>query len=294
MQDAIATAVRLLPAPPASGPDNLEVGVPDRHQAVRRPLRQQPVAARAARSDHAHHLGQRRAVRAEHGQAARHQERRHRAHQRRRRVDRDRGVVAARSGRPARSACRSAGAARARAATRNGAGFDVYPLRTTAAPYFVAGAKVEKTGKHYTLSQTQEHDVMEGRPIALDESVDGVPQPGATSRSGTRPIRARRRCGRSRTTARAISGAWSSTSTRASAAARAPSRARPRTTCRPSARTRSAAAARCTGCASTATTSATTPTSRRWRSSRSLASTASKRRARTSARSTRPRTAPKA
>jgi Fe-S-cluster-containing dehydrogenase component/anaerobic selenocysteine-containing dehydrogenase len=53
-----------------------------------------------------------------------------------------------------------------------GAGFDVYPLRSSAAPYFVAGAKVEKTGKHYTLSQTQEHDVMEGRPIALDESVD--------------------------------------------------------------------------------------------------------------------------
>src|SRR5204863_9838892 len=53
-----------------------------------------------------------------------------------------------------------------------GAGFDVYPLRTSAAPYFVAGAKVEKTGKHYTLSQTQEHDVMEGRPIAIDHTIE--------------------------------------------------------------------------------------------------------------------------
>jgi molybdopterin-containing oxidoreductase family iron-sulfur binding subunit len=53
-----------------------------------------------------------------------------------------------------------------------GAGFNVYPLRTSSAPHFATGAKVEKLGKTYSLSQTQEHDVMEGRPIALDATVE--------------------------------------------------------------------------------------------------------------------------
>jgi molybdopterin-containing oxidoreductase family iron-sulfur binding subunit len=48
----------------------------------------------------------------------------------------------------------------------------VYPLRTTTAPHYVTGVKLENLGKTYTLSQTQDHDAMEGRPIALDESVD--------------------------------------------------------------------------------------------------------------------------
>jgi Fe-S-cluster-containing dehydrogenase component/anaerobic selenocysteine-containing dehydrogenase len=53
----------------------------------------------------------------------------------------------------------------------NGHGFDVYPLRTSAAPYFVAGVTVEKLGRKYKVTQTQEHDVMEGRPIALDATL---------------------------------------------------------------------------------------------------------------------------
>ena len=52
-----------------------------------------------------------------------------------------------------------------------GAGFDVYPLRTTAAPHYAGGAKVEKLGSTYPISQTQEHDFMEGRPLAVDATV---------------------------------------------------------------------------------------------------------------------------
>jgi molybdopterin-containing oxidoreductase family iron-sulfur binding subunit len=53
-----------------------------------------------------------------------------------------------------------------------GAGFDVYPLRTSEAPHFMSGVKLTKLGSRYALSQTQEHDVMEGRPIALDATLD--------------------------------------------------------------------------------------------------------------------------
>ncbi len=52
------------------------------------------------------------------------------------------------------------------------AGFDVYPLRTSTAPHFVSGVKVEKLGRSYPLSQTQDHDSMEGRPLALDATLE--------------------------------------------------------------------------------------------------------------------------
>jgi molybdopterin-containing oxidoreductase family iron-sulfur binding subunit len=41
-----------------------------------------------------------------------------------------------------------------------GAGVDVYPLRTTAALHFAAGAALEKTGDSYALACTQEHGTM--------------------------------------------------------------------------------------------------------------------------------------
>ena len=52
-----------------------------------------------------------------------------------------------------------------------GTGFDVYPLRTTAGAGFVSGATIAKAGGTYSLSQTQEHDAMEGRPLAIDATV---------------------------------------------------------------------------------------------------------------------------
>jgi Fe-S-cluster-containing dehydrogenase component len=53
-----------------------------------------------------------------------------------------------------------------------GAGFDVYPLRTSTSPHFVSGVKVEKLGRTYSLSQTQDHDAMEDRPLALDATLE--------------------------------------------------------------------------------------------------------------------------
>ena len=53
-----------------------------------------------------------------------------------------------------------------------GAGFDVYPLRTSEAPHCTSGVKLTKLGTRYPLSQTQEHDAMEGRPLALDATLD--------------------------------------------------------------------------------------------------------------------------
>jgi len=55
----------------------------------------------------------------------------------------------------------------------NGAGFDVYPLRAAASPYFAQGAKVTKLGEKFALAAVQHHFAMEGRnPVhagTLDE-----------------------------------------------------------------------------------------------------------------------------
>jgi Fe-S-cluster-containing dehydrogenase component len=52
----------------------------------------------------------------------------------------------------------------------NKRGFDVYPLRTLSSPHFAA-VKIEKIGKKYPISCTQEHDLMEGRPIVIDATL---------------------------------------------------------------------------------------------------------------------------
>jgi len=44
-----------------------------------------------------------------------------------------------------------------------GTGFNAYPLRTSAEPYFAVGAKLRVTGKKYKLALTQEHWALEGR-----------------------------------------------------------------------------------------------------------------------------------
>jgi molybdopterin-containing oxidoreductase family iron-sulfur binding subunit len=53
-----------------------------------------------------------------------------------------------------------------------GIGFDVYPLRTVAHPHFMSGVTLAKLDKRYTLVQTQEHDTMAGRPLAVDATLD--------------------------------------------------------------------------------------------------------------------------
>ena len=52
-----------------------------------------------------------------------------------------------------------------------GAGFDVYPLRTSDSLGFASGASVTKAGGTYDLAQTQEHHSMEGRPLAIDATL---------------------------------------------------------------------------------------------------------------------------
>jgi molybdopterin-containing oxidoreductase family iron-sulfur binding subunit len=55
----------------------------------------------------------------------------------------------------------------------NRKGFDVYPLRNSTSPHYLAGVKLEKLDlRRYPLSQTQEHDFMEGRPIAIEATLD--------------------------------------------------------------------------------------------------------------------------
>jgi len=49
-------------------------------------------------------------------------------------------------------------------------GFDVYPLRTAATSYIATGAKVDKTGKRYSMALTQEHNSMFGRALAREIS----------------------------------------------------------------------------------------------------------------------------
>ena len=54
----------------------------------------------------------------------------------------------------------------------NGKGFDVYPLRTSGGMDFATGVKVEPLSETYQIVQTQTHDRMEGRPIAIDATVE--------------------------------------------------------------------------------------------------------------------------
>lgn len=60
----------------------------------------------------------------------------------------------------------------------NGCGFDVYPLRSSAAPGFAAGASLKALGRKYKISQTQEQNQMRDpriesrdRPMAIDATL---------------------------------------------------------------------------------------------------------------------------
>jgi len=51
-------------------------------------------------------------------------------------------------------------------------GFNAYPLRTTASPYFVLGARLRVTGKEYKLALTQEH-TRASRAVGCDLTREG-------------------------------------------------------------------------------------------------------------------------
>ncbi len=50
-------------------------------------------------------------------------------------------------------------------------GYDAYQLRTTKVPHYAVGAKLTSTGKKHPLSITQDHWVMEGRPIIREATL---------------------------------------------------------------------------------------------------------------------------
>ena len=52
-----------------------------------------------------------------------------------------------------------------------GHGFDVYPLRTSSAPWFASGLTVGTLGRRHVLATTQEHSRMEGRPLVQIQNV---------------------------------------------------------------------------------------------------------------------------
>jgi MoCo/4Fe-4S cofactor protein with predicted Tat translocation signal len=52
-----------------------------------------------------------------------------------------------------------------------GVGADVYPLRTSAAPGFAGGARLEPSGNRHRIAQTQDHGTMEGRPVVREASL---------------------------------------------------------------------------------------------------------------------------
>jgi len=51
-------------------------------------------------------------------------------------------------------------------------GFDTYTLRTSQAMDFGAGARLSRTGKKFELANTQDHNLMEGRPIVREATLD--------------------------------------------------------------------------------------------------------------------------
>jgi Fe-S-cluster-containing dehydrogenase component len=54
----------------------------------------------------------------------------------------------------------------------SGVGADVYPLRTSAAPWFVRGASLAPAGGRARLARTQEHGSMEGRNLVREATLD--------------------------------------------------------------------------------------------------------------------------
>lgn len=53
-----------------------------------------------------------------------------------------------------------------------GTGFNAYKLQRSASPFLITGAKLNKTLQTYMLSVTQEHGVMEGRPIIREANLE--------------------------------------------------------------------------------------------------------------------------
>src|SRR6185295_10615505 len=53
-----------------------------------------------------------------------------------------------------------------------GAGYNAYRIRSSSAPYLATGAKLTSVGRLHKLATTQNHWVMEGRPIIREANLD--------------------------------------------------------------------------------------------------------------------------
>jgi MoCo/4Fe-4S cofactor protein with predicted Tat translocation signal len=88
------------------------------------------------------------------------------------------GAVWIQAGHPDQSITVFLGYGRRRAGRAGtGAGFDMYPLRSSAAPWFAAGAVIAKTGQTYLLASTQGYQTMEtpegnDRPLVQTKTLE--------------------------------------------------------------------------------------------------------------------------
>jgi molybdopterin-containing oxidoreductase family iron-sulfur binding subunit len=73
-----------------------------------------------------------------------------------------------------------------------GTGFDVYPLRTSQAPWFASGAQLRRTGETYDLASTQGYQSMETpdgseRPLVQERSLEGYRKEPNFAKEGEPP-----------------------------------------------------------------------------------------------------------
>jgi MoCo/4Fe-4S cofactor protein with predicted Tat translocation signal len=73
-----------------------------------------------------------------------------------------------------------------------GAGFDVYPMRTSQAPWFASGAVIHSTGETYNLASTQGYQTMETpdgseRPIVMERDLEEYKKEPNFAKEGETP-----------------------------------------------------------------------------------------------------------
>jgi MoCo/4Fe-4S cofactor protein with predicted Tat translocation signal len=67
----------------------------------------------------------------------------------------------------------------------SGVGFDAFTVRTSTAPGFASGAKVTTLGRSYSLSATQHHGSMEGRPLVRESTLTELQSKPAAATEGS-------------------------------------------------------------------------------------------------------------
>jgi molybdopterin-containing oxidoreductase family iron-sulfur binding subunit len=102
------------------------------------------------------------------------------------------GAVWIQAGHPDNSITVFLGYGRARAGRiGTGTGFDVYPLRTSQAPWFADGAKLSPTGEIYQLASTQGYQTMEtpvgDRPLVQERSLEDYKKEPNFAKEGEPP-----------------------------------------------------------------------------------------------------------